>query len=47
MFDARMFRDKNYFYASRNSWLKTLNFEGMSPEEAFSMLIENKELIAI
>ena len=38
---------RNGFYASKETWLKTLNFEGMSPEEAFSMLIENKELIAI
>ena len=47
MFDARMFRNKNYFYASRNSWLKPLNFEGMTPNEAFSMMVEQGELIEI
>jgi len=47
MFDARMFRNKNYFYASRNSWLKTLNFEGMTPNEAFSMMVEQGKLIEI
>ena len=47
MFDARMFRNKNYFYASRNSWLKTLNFEGMTQDEAFSMMVEQGELIEI
>ena len=47
MFDARMFRNKNYFYASRNSWLKTLNFEGKTPNEAFSMMVEQGELIEI
>ena len=38
---------RNGFYASKENWLKTLNFEGMTPEEAFSMMVEQGKLIEI